>query len=281
MRTSGLDPSTLDLLDLPVTAPGWTFSTPAILNPDAKNPLPLTHLTDPSSTTGASEGQAKPHPPPSTAEGKSFKKAMEAAAHAIVSQAAALDAMDAKVGDGDCGSTLALGANRIIVDSAAGVYDYDSPAQVIKLVSESIRASMGGSSGALYDVLFTAAARSLKESTTSSSSTISLSDAAKAFKEGVEATSKYGGATIGCRTMLDALYPAAEAAQQEAMKQGASIVSVLDRAAKAAQEGAEATKAMKAQAGRSAYVSDLQGIPDPGAVAVGIWLESLAASFKN
>lgn len=56
---------------------------------------------------------------------------------------------------------------------------------------------------------------------------------------------------------------------------------VLDAASKAARDGAEATKAMKAQAGRSAYVSDLQGVPDPGAVAVGVWLESLAAALNS
>ena len=108
---------------------------------------------------------------------------------------------------------------------------YDSLPQLIKLVSESIRYSMGGSSGALYDVLFTAAARRLKESPS-----VTLLDAAQAFKEGVEATSKYGGASIGCRTMLDALFPAAEAAVAEASRAGATTGSVLNIAAKAAKE---------------------------------------------
>ena len=139
-----MDSTTLDLLDLPVTAPGdtrsshippsphfshfppnllsfesgWTFSLPTLLNPDAQNPLPLIHHPG-----EASEGAHKPQAlPPSTPQGQWLKKAMEVAAHAILAEAASLDAMDAKVGDGDCGSTLALGANRILADSSASVY---------------------------------------------------------------------------------------------------------------------------------------------------------------
>jgi triose/dihydroxyacetone kinase / FAD-AMP lyase (cyclizing) len=72
----------------------------------------------------------------------------------------------------------------------------------------------------------------------------------------------YGGAREGDRTMLDALRPAARA-----LADGKG----LSGAASAAGEGAAKTATMtSARAGRSSYLAarDLQGVPDPGAIAV-------------
>ena len=71
----------------------------------------------------------------------------------------------------------------------------------------------------------------------------------------------YGGAGVGDRTMVDALAPALSAL----------VSGDVVAAAKAAAAGAESTKAMRtAKAGRASYVGerDLEGVPDPGAVAV-------------
>ena len=62
-----------------------------------------------------------------------------------------------------------------------------------------------------------------------------------ALKSAVESASFYGGARLGCRTMLDALIPAAEAASE-----GLGIKEVAD----AAEAGAERTAGMKPLAGR-------------------------------
>jgi len=50
--------------------------------------------------------------------------------------------------------------------------------------------------------------------------------------------------------------------------------------AQAAAAGAEATKAMEASAGRSQYIRPdlLRATPDPGAHAVAVWVDALAAS---
>jgi dihydroxyacetone kinase len=84
-----------------------------------------------------------------------------------------------------------------------------------------------------------------------------------AFEKGIAAVQHYGGARPGDRTMLDALVPAVEA-----LKYGS-----IDAAASAAQQGADATAAMKkAGAGRSSYVTaaNLAGVKDPGATAVAL-----------
>lgn len=71
--------------------------------------------------------------------------------------------------------------------------------------------------------------------------------------------------------MLDAVIPAATA-----MTTGI-IADQLDAAAQAARDGAAGTAAMQPRRGRSSYIGDRAlGHPDPGAVAVAMWLEAAA-----
>ena len=93
--------------------------------------------------------------------------------------------------------------------------------------------------------------------------------------------SAYGGATKGHRTMLDALLPAAEA-MRAATASGSPAAAALAAAASAAEAGAEATKTMVAAAGRASYVPKevISSVPDPGAMAVALWLRAVAASVQ-
>lgn len=63
---------------------------------------------------------------------------------------------------------------------------------------------------------------------------------------------------------------------------GESSQTAVRKAAKAAEEGAEATKKMDATAGRSSYIptSELENIPDPGAKVVSIWWEAVCSEFQ-
>ena len=170
-----------------------------------------------------------------------------------------LNALDAKVGDGDTGSTLAGGARSI--KAKLGSLPLNQPGTLLAAISDTLSKSMGGSSGALLAILFAAAGRS-----------IDAGEAwPKALQSGLARMMEYGGAKAGDRTMIDALEPALAA-----LVAGKSLA----QAAAAASKGAAATAAMKrARAGRSTYVSaaNLGGIPDPGAVAVAKLLVGLAA----
>ena len=90
----------------------------------------------------------------------------------------------------------------------------------------------------------------------------------EALADAVAKASFYGGAKPGFCTMLDALFPAVEAAK----------VGGLTDVAEAAEQGAEATKTMRAKAGRSSYLSDevTDGHADPGAVAMAIILRAMS-----
>ncbi|BAV49684.1 dihydroxyacetone kinase [Mesorhizobium sp. 113-1-2] len=166
----------------------------------------------------------------------------------LISLEATLNGLDAKAGDGDTGSTVATGARSIVerLDTLPLV----NRAATLGAIGDILSASMGGSSGVLLSIFFTAAAQAHDGGA-------SLS---KALLAGLERMTFYGGAKPGDRTMVDALEPALKALDANG----------LEEAAAAARRGAEATAAMeKAKAGRSAYVgTKLQGVVDPGAHAV-------------
>lgn len=99
---------------------------------------------------------------------------------------------------------------------------------------------------------------------------------AEAAAAGLDAVCHHGGATVGCRTMIDALQPAVEALK-EAAQDGKNFTDAFEAAYEAAQKGAERTKTMAARAGRSSYVptEKLQDVPDPGAMGVASWMQSV------
>ena len=65
--------------------------------------------------------------------------------------------MVCRVGDGDCGTTLAQGAQAIKADCGQQ-YPLNDVAECISALAVSVGNSMGGSSGALYQIYFVAIA---------------------------------------------------------------------------------------------------------------------------
>ena len=132
-----------------------------------------------------------------------------------------------------------------------------------------------GSSGAMYSLLFESAAVLIE-----GSSEVNATIAGKAFKAGLDAVMKYGRAQPGDRTMVDALSPAVASFISTLSSSGSSL-KALEEATCAAEEGAKATLAMKASAGRASYVaaSELRH-PDPGAHAIGIIMRAVFEGYK-
>jgi len=171
----------------------------------------------------------------------------------LVKKETELNALDAKVGDGDTGTTFATAARSVLDQLIASALPLAHPDQLCLAIGELLGKTVGGSSGVLMSIFFTAAGTDL-----------ALSKSWRvAFEKGIAAVQHYGGASTGDRTLLDALIPAVDA-----LKAGS-----IEAAATAAQQGADATAAMKkAGAGRSSYVTaaNLAGVKDPGATAVAL-----------
>lgn len=169
-----------------------------------------------------------------------------------------LDAIDARVGDGDTGSTFAAAAHKVRDDLDR--LPLADPAALCEAIAERLSRVMGGSSGVLLSIFAAAAGVALRQG----------KGLAAALEAGVDRMKHYGGAEVGDRTMIDALAPAIRT-----LGDGQGLAA----AAKAARAGADATAAMtSARAGRSSYLSgvDLAGVVDPGAEAVARLFEALA-----
>lgn len=190
------------------------------------------------------------------------EKAMSSLLSCLIEQEERLNALDAKIGDGDTGSTFATAARSL--QSGMEGFPFAAPALLLQVIGERLAESMGGSSGVLLSIFCTAAGQAY----TKASSWVD------ALSAGLARMQEYGGAQLGDRTMIDALVPAVSSLQD-----GGS----LSDAAAAANAGAESTASMtQARAGRASYLSSdsLDGVPDPGAVATAEAFKAIAEALS-
>lgn len=185
------------------------------------------------------------------------RRFIERCCRILIEAEADLNALDAKSGDGDTGTTLAT-ASRALIDALDRMPLADLT-QLYRAVGLELSQTMGGSSGVLLAIFFAAAGDASSGG----------EDAFGALRSGLDRIQEVGGARQGDRTMIDALLPAIEA-----LPQG------LAAAAAAARRGADFTATItKAKAGRASYISaaKLEGNNDPGAEAVARLFERLVA----
>jgi phosphoenolpyruvate---glycerone phosphotransferase subunit DhaL len=172
-----------------------------------------------------------------------------------------LSAADRDLGDGDHG--LGVGRGFAAVKARLEAKDLDSIAKVFEAAGMAMLSTMGGASGALFGTLFRNGGRALEAQAAFDAG--ALADFLEAAVAGVMAR---GGAKPGGKTMIDALHPAAVKARELA---GRPLPEALSAAADAAQDGAEATKEMKATVGRAKALGAASfGYPDPGALSVAL-----------
>ncbi len=233
-------PADLEALAAPVDVPVWPGMAP--VGPLAVLPMP---------------DDIVPGKVPAS-ENPFARQLLATACTALIEAAANLNALDAKSGDGDTGSTLAGGA-RALLDEMDMLPLDDTPA-LYRAIGQTLSQTMGGSSGVLLAIFFSAAGEA-------GSAGAGVQDALRA---GLARMQEIGGARLGDRTMVDALFPALEA-----------LGEGLSAAAAAARAGADFTATMhRARSGRASYVgaAQLAGHVDPGAEAVARLFETLERS---
>eukprot|EP00978_Attheya_sp_CCMP212_P012442 scaffold31070_cov46-Attheya_sp.AAC.5 len=262
------DDEVTSYLDAPCTAPAWVscdvVSTMTPTRPLVEE-IPEVVVHDTTEMAGVTLDSL---PPVMENFAAMATDAIRAAAQVLIDNEPLLTKYDTIVGDGDCGLTMKRGGVELLTRLDAGALPMEHPSLLFTSVADAVSASMGGTSGILLELFF----RNVSSATKLSSS---LTDA---FDQGVQAVSLYGGATVGSRTMLDAMVPASTAAA------AAAASSSLRAAADAAKAGADGTATMEsASAGRSNYVRGdvLMGTPDPGAVAVALVLDAMAKSLSS
>ena len=175
-----------------------------------------------------------------------------------------LGELDAAVGDGDHGAGTARGFAKA---AEAATASPDDAGKVFTVAGRAIMTGVGGASGTLFATLFLEIGRAADGAETG------LPQLATGTRNAVARISRLGKAKAGDKTMIDALEPAAEALEQHSNDPPSVALAA---AAKAAQEGAEATRDMVAKHGRARYVPDAgRGHLDPGAVSTALIFETM------
>lgn len=182
--------------------------------------------------------------------------------------------LDAVVGDGDFGYSLARGFELVISDW--DTFDRTSIGTFLKKVAVVVTSRIGGTSGPIWGTAF------LRASTTAGDAQeVDGPQIVAMLRAAVEGIQARGKAELGDKTLLDALVPMIDTVEQQ-VASGADAETALRAAAETARSSAEATKELQAKRGRASYSGERSiGTPDAGAVAVAVMVEAIAAAWTN
>lgn len=185
-------------------------------------------------------------------------------AHAVETH---LTLLDQRVGDGDFGANLSAGADAALRRLNRLPVPPTDPAAPLEAAAAAFLDEVGGTSGPLFGLLLQSLAAAVGESGVTG---VAFADG---VADGLAAIRRVGEAAPGDKTLVDALAPAAEALR--AAPAGAAPQQALAMASDAAWEGVRATARLRARMGRSSYLGErAEGIPDPGAVGIGLLFAS-------
>jgi phosphoenolpyruvate---glycerone phosphotransferase subunit DhaL len=182
-----------------------------------------------------------------------------------------LNRLDQALGDGDHGSTIARGSDAAIRDLQAR--SFATVNQEFEAIGSAMMSSMGGASGILFGVLFRAAKNC------PAAEVLDASTLAGFLRRGLDDLKRKSPATVGDKTMMDALVPAVETLEA---KQNETLPTALRSASEAAKKGAESTGGMLARFGRATALGErVRAAQDPGATSVFLFLDSLTSAAEQ
>jgi len=182
--------------------------------------------------------------------------------------------LDAVVGDGDFGYSMARGFELVL----SGWDDFDRAdiGTFLKKVALVITSRIGGTSGPIWGTAFLRAG-----ATAGSAVQLEPVQVVAMLRASVEGIKARGRSDVGDKTLLDALVPAVDVIE-ERVGSGDEAAATLRAAAVVARERAEATRSMQAMRGRASYTGERSiGTLDAGAVAVAVMLEALADQWAE
>lgn len=173
-----------------------------------------------------------------------------------------LTELDRLAGDGDFGWNIRTALER--ASRAILPLSPDSPTEPLRAASEAFLGA-GGTSGALYGLWFGRLAHGEPQPWTTR-------DLAVAVVDATEAVQRLGGASVGHKTMVDAMVPAAGSLTRDVDLPWRTATG---NAARAAGIGAASTEEIVAARGRASYLGErARGVVDPGALAVAWFFEA-------
>lgn len=198
-----------------------------------------------------------------------WQKAFSNLASAFENEKLRLCQLDGAIGDGDHGTSMALGFSKAS-ESLAGQAPRDV-ADLFKATGNAFISSVGGVTGIVFGTMFLAAGKEVQ-----GQPEIGTEGLAGMFAGALEATKNRGKVQEGSKSMVDALSPAVTALREAADK-GLDVEEALARASESAHGGMEATRQMEARVGRARYQKGKgKGHIDAGAASVALVFKTLA-----
>jgi dihydroxyacetone kinase/dihydroxyacetone kinase-like protein len=199
-------------------------------------------------------------------------------AKTIVDNADHFAQLDAVAGDGDFGYSLRNGWEVVLADYDS--WDLPTPGAVLKKIGATLAAKVGGVSGPMWGTAFLRAG-----ATAGDKEELTGDDVIEMLRAAMAGIMARGGASLGDKTLLDALSPATdslEASLRDPATRTDHGTVAIRRAADVAVEAAANTKGMLAMRGRAAYTGERsRDSVDAGATAIGVILQAIATAWAD
>lgn len=174
---------------------------------------------------------------------------------------------DRAIGDGDHGESMARGTKEGYEAICARPED-TSVFEYFKVYGRAMLATIGGAIGPIFSTVIMEIGRSAKVS-----GEIGAAEFVTSLKKAADKVMDLGGAVPGDKTLVDALVPAAEAAEENKEK---SLAEIAEAAQIAAKKGVENTINMQAKMGRSHFLREKSlGHQDAGATSLYFMLKCI------
>jgi len=187
---------------------------------------------------------------------------LETIAEKLILNEKKLCQIDAQIGDGDHGTGMAIGA-RAIQDALQVENNFKSVGEVFQKAALVMMNSMGGASGILFSSLFLGLGKSTK-----GKQVMTVSDFKTGLDQAIEMIKKRGKATLGDKTMLDALIPAYQFIEEN---QTHDFTVIMVNLVQGAEKGVEETKKYVAKFGRAKFLGERSlGKQDAGATSIAL-----------
>ncbi len=185
--------------------------------------------------------------------------------------------LDSIAGDGDFGFSLKSGWEVVLADYDS--WDRPNAGVVFKKIGMTLAAKVGGVSGPMWGTAF------LRAAATAGDKDLTPELLIECLRAAIAGIMARGGASLGDKTLLDALAPATDSLEASLADPATASdhgVAAIQLAADVAVKAAEDTKGMLALRGRAAYTGDRsRDSVDAGATAIGVILQAIAAAWRE
>jgi phosphoenolpyruvate---glycerone phosphotransferase subunit DhaL len=182
--------------------------------------------------------------------------------------------LDAVVGDGDFGYSLARGFENVLAEWDD--IDRTDIGTFLKKTGMIITARIGGTSGPLWGTAFLRAGM-----TAGATDTLSGEQVVAMLRAATEGIKARGQSDVGDKTLLDVLVPVTDRLEAE-LASGADAGKALAQVALTARDAAEATAEMVAKRGRASYTGERsRGSVDAGAMGVAVIIERINEAWQT